>query len=204
MGARKGTDWEKLELDYCSTRLSLRELAAKHGSDASLISRRAKRLGWTRNLTDAVRRATRAAVIAETVQQRVDAQAAEATVRQADAVVNAELNKQVILRHRAEIADARAIAMDLIGELHRMTRNPEELIELARQAAEGMHPLAAQSLQDAAREAVKLTTRVASLHKLADTLAKLQALERKAFGLDDQGDDAPNACEDGRRALACR
>ena len=31
---------------------------------------------------------------------------------------------------------------------------------------------------------------------------KLQAMERKAFGLDDDGDDASNAYEDNLRALA--
>jgi hypothetical protein len=31
---------------------------------------------------------------------------------------------------------------------------------------------------------------------------KLQAMERKAFGLDDDGGDAPNANEDNLRALA--
>ena len=42
----------------------------------------------------------------------------------------------------------------------------------------------------------------ASLHRLTDTLAKLQALERKTFGLDDKDDKTPNAYEDGLRELA--
>ena len=43
-----------------------------------------------------------------------------------------------------------------------------------------------------------------SLHRLADTLANLHALERKAFGLDEKDDSKPNAYEDGLRELAER
>ena len=92
--------------------------------------------------------------------------------------------------------------MMLLAELDEATRSPEHLRDLVAKAAEGMHPSAALALQEAVRDAVKLSHRVGSLHRLADTLAKLQALEHKAFGLDDKEDKAPNAYEDGLRELA--
>jgi hypothetical protein len=178
------------------------ELAAKHGSDASLIARRAKRLGWTRDLTSAVRQATRASVLAETVKQRVAEQAGAAAAQQVDAVLaGAELNKQVILRHRADIARTRDLVMSMLDELEHATRRPEALHALAQQAAEGMDPQGALRLQEAVRDAVKLSTRMGSLHKLSDTLAKLQTLERKAFSLDDDGEKSPNSYEDSLREL---
>lgn len=48
-----------------------------------------------------------------------------------------------------------------------------------------MNAHAAAALQEAVRDAAKLGARVAAMHKIADTLGKLQAMERKAFGLDD-------------------
>ena len=92
--------------------------------------------------------------------------------------------------------------MMLLTELDEATRSPEQFRELVAEAAEGMHPSAALALQEAVRDAVKLSHRVGSLHRLADTLAKLQALERKAFGMDDKDDKTPNAYEDGLRELA--
>src|SRR5262245_43190207 len=79
--------------------------------------------------------ATSAAVIAETVRQRVAAQAVSAAAAQVDAVLaSAEANRQVILRHRAELADARALLLALLAELRRAIRDPEQLAQIAQQA----------------------------------------------------------------------
>lgn len=47
--ARKArTDWQAVERDYRTGKFTLRELGAKHDCDRGLISRNAKRHGWTK------------------------------------------------------------------------------------------------------------------------------------------------------------
>jgi hypothetical protein len=76
------------------------------------------------------------------------------------------------------------------------------LADLAQQAATGMDPRAATALQD------QCATRPSSARELPQStrsptrVSKLQAMERKAFGLDDDSGDAPNSYEDNLRALA--
>ena len=100
--AGKRADWEAVERDYRTGRFTLRELEAKHGPNNATIGRRADREGWTKDLSDAIRQATSAKLIAATVQQECSSaqQNAAGTVLAA-----AELNKQLILGHRATLRD---------------------------------------------------------------------------------------------------
>lgn len=45
---RFGIDWQAVECDYRAGRLSLREMAVKHGCSHSSIANRADRHAWTR------------------------------------------------------------------------------------------------------------------------------------------------------------
>jgi hypothetical protein len=47
-------------------------------------------------------------------------------------LASAEANKQVILRHRTELADARRLTLALLAELRRTTRDPEQLAQATR------------------------------------------------------------------------
>ncbi len=103
------TDWQAVERDYRTGKFTLRELEAKHGADNGLISRRAKRDGWTQDLSVAIRQATKAKLV-------------KAADPVADAVVvneAAELNKQIILAHRKDVQRARDLTMGMFGELER-------------------------------------------------------------------------------------
>ena len=77
--ARRRTDWEAVERDYRIDKFTLRELAKKHDANHATIARRAEREGWTKDLTGAIRQATNARVISETVQQKCDAAQQNAT-----------------------------------------------------------------------------------------------------------------------------
>lgn len=106
------TDWQAVERDYRTGKFTLRELEDKHGADNSLIARRAKRDGWTQDLSVAIRQATKAKLI-------------KAADPVADAVVvneAAELNKHIILTHRRDVQRARDLAMGMFGELERQRK----------------------------------------------------------------------------------
>lgn len=48
LATRCDIDWRVVELDYVAARLSLREMAKKHGCSHSAIANRAGRHGWVR------------------------------------------------------------------------------------------------------------------------------------------------------------
>ena len=93
-------DWEAVERDYRTGRFTLRELEAKHGAGYADISRRAKREGWQKDLAAVIRQATNAALLSDATTK---AQSDATTV----VLVAAEVNKQVILGHRAVSIHAR-------------------------------------------------------------------------------------------------
>ena len=76
---KRRTDWEAVERDYRIDKFTLRELAKKHDANHATIARRAEREGWTKDLTGAIRQATNARVISETVQQKCDTAQQNAT-----------------------------------------------------------------------------------------------------------------------------
>lgn len=192
-GKRATPDWEAVERDYRATKLTLRELGAKHGCGHTAIANKAKRQGWSRDLGEAVRQATQAKLIEQAVTTAVTN--SEQNVTNA-VLVTAELNKQVILRHRSDIGEARGLALDMIGELRLATHSPQELEALFREATQGLDVESLAAVQQSFKDMIRLHNRITSLHKLSDTLNKLQVLERKAFGLDDDKGGGSTGFED--------
>lgn len=183
--ARSRIDWEAVERDYRTGRFTLRELELKHGRSASQICRRAQAEGWTQDLRDLVRQATSAAIIRDL--------AAEATTSAQQSTTQtvlaaAEAIKQVIVRHRQEVAAARIITAGLMAELQATTTQPEALKRMLAIAVADLSPEESAGLQQQMRDLLRLPARIAGIQKLADTMTRLQTLERKAFGIGD--DDA--------------
>lgn len=207
MGEKKKADWEAIERDYRTGKFSDQELADKHGNVVTrqAISKKAKEKGWQKDLTTAVRQATRAKVIAAEVAKRVDKEVAETVAGNVaksceattDAVLAAaEVNKQVILRHRDDIAEAREVSLAMLNELKVATLDPEKLHALFDKLTEDMDPVGRTLLAQRFNDVMKIHARVGSMHKLADTLSKLQGLERKAFSLDDEEPDKGSTFEE--------
>jgi hypothetical protein len=161
---RKVVDWEAVERDYRTGRLSLRELEAMHGPSASTIMRRARSKGWTQDLSDAIRQATNAAVIAERVQQECNAAQRSATGVVLEA---AGLNARVLLRHQ--------------GHLERLRKDADmardKLIKLSDVIVD-------------INEAQKL---VNALEASARTMKIIIDAERKVFRLDEDDDTGNKA-----------
>jgi hypothetical protein len=182
---RPKIDWEAIERDYRTGSFTLRELEAKHGASYAQICRRAKAEGWQKDLRAVVRQATNAALLLETA---TNAQQAATDVVQA----NVELNKQVILRQRADIRTHQQLAMEMLAELRLTTHSPAELEALCRMASSGLSGDDAQAVMQSLQDLLRLPVRVQSMQKLADVLVKLQTLENKAFSLNDS-DEPPQA-----------
>ena len=191
---RRKTDWEAVERDYRTGKFTLRELEEKHGAFNSSIARKAKKDGWTQDLSRAIQQATNAKLAEALVSDIASegAQNASATVLAA-----AEVNKQVILGHRKDVTATRNVAAALLEELSRSALLAEEQ-ELLTQvlAGSGAEPADEARIRATVQKALSLPSRVGSVKQLADTFDKLQLAERRAFGLDDKTDRPESSLND--------
>lgn len=195
---RRRVDWDAVERDYRTDTLTLRELAAKHGVTHTTISRRAEREGWQKDLTEAIRQATNTRLINETVQQKCTTAHQNAT----DTVlVAAEVNTQVILRHRTGLGRLTAIKEKLLGQIEQAVEQmPDlaEVIEMVRQPDDN----GIDRANDAMRKAMGRGALVDDLKKLTEVDERIRKGEREAFGLDDEGAKKSESYEDMLRKIA--
>lgn len=193
---KRRTDWEAVERDYRIDKFTLRELAKKHDANHATIARRAAREGWAKDLTGAIRKATNARVISETVQQKCDTAQQNAT----DTVLAAaEVNTRVILGHRTGLKAITDIKRTLLNQIEQAAANMtdlSELIEMVRKPDDN----GIDRANDALRKAMSRSALVDDLKKLADVDEKVRKGEREAFGLDDADKTDRNGLEEAATA----
>ncbi len=189
-GAAKMTarrlDWERIERDHSTGRYTDEELASLHKTNRTTISLkrkkdRAKHPGaWAVDRTQAVKRATAALVMQASANETISAG------NDAAAIMGiAAASRDVILSHRADVKAGRRVAAILMAELEGITEHRDSLDKLVERACSTLDEAEAASLTAQVRELAKLSTRIGGVQKLADAMARLQTLERKAFGIGD-------------------
>ena len=164
---RRRVDWDAVERDYRATQMTLRELGDKHGCDHAAIARKAKKDGWQRDLTSAVRIATNARVIEEVVTKAVNNSQQDVTSTIAAA---AEVNTRIIMKHRRKLSD-----------LH-------ELVEVAKAKLE--------EIGDVLTDVREVATFVQAVGNLTTSTKALIEQERKSFGLDETSEKKTDLIED--------
>lgn len=199
---RKPIDWEAVERDYRTGSFTDRELGKKYGCTHALVQRHAKAGGWEKNLSGAVKKATEArlieAEISKVASPEVAKRVAKSVARAIPATTEvvaalAEVNSQVILRHRADLRTTRDEALSLLAELTWQREHLADLEKLAALVAEDAStPQEATNRIKMFSRAVGLGGRIGSVKALAETLAKLIPLEREAFGLREGSNPADN------------
>ena len=173
-------DWEAVERDYRAGKLTLREMAAKHGCTNGRICQVAKEKGWTRgDLQDQVKKATQALLIEQEVSNEVSRlkQGLSETV-----VAAAEVNRQVILGHRTRVKRVVDVAMQMLEELEATTLGADKLDELFEKVTEEVSGPALAAAQQQFRDMMRLHNRVGSVQKLMVALKDAQALEAQTYG----------------------
>lgn len=190
---KRRADWDAIERDYRTGKFTDQELADKYDNVVTrqAISKRAKEKKWQKDLTDAVRRATNAKLIGDMAEKKVAEQVAEGVANSCQnatdtVLIAAEINKQVILKHRGDISKTNELAMDMLNELSLATLKRAEIEELFEKVTGDLAGPALQAAQNQFKDMMRVHNRVGSVHKLADTLAKLQTLERRAFSIADE------------------
>lgn len=193
-------DWERIEAEFRSGIMSLREIAQAHpGTNHVAIARRAKKQGWTRDLSKKVQARAEALVTEKAV---TPAETERRAVTERETVeANAQAIANVRLAHRGDISKGRGIVVKLMAELEGVTDRPDLIEdlqqalyqaelgddpdEITKQAARGR----AQRMRDALERVAGLQGRVGSIKGLSEALKNLVALERQAWGISDV---APN------------
>lgn len=178
---KKTTDWERIERDFRSGVRSVKEIARQNGISDTAIRKRAKRDGWTRDLTRDVRAATQSKLVRDEVRghnAKTDAEIVEAAAAESASVVRS---------HRKDIREGRDVATLLMRELQSNTVDAPTLAQLIDQAADDEDWPAQR--RSAIERAVSLPQRTACLRDLSQAMHKLQALERQAYNIDGRATD---------------
>ena len=196
-------DWEAIERDYRTGAFTDRELGAKHGLSHTAIQKRAKEHGWQKDLKGAVKRATEAKLLnaevarvaGDEVAKRVATQVAKALPATTEVVTAmAEVNTEVVLRHRGDLRALRDEAIALLMELGFQRENmPAYEALLDTMLDEAGSPADMAAVRQQWQRAMGVGARIGGVKALAEVLAKLQPLERVAFGLDDDEDPGKRA-----------
>jgi len=191
--ARKDLDWDAIERDYRIGQLTIRQIQKKYGVSNGGMMARAKKEGWTRDLSEAVKFATKAKVrqkVVEHVKALVEQSgevAEQATIKEIDLAAN--INATIILGQQRRVGRLSAVFERVAGELEEVTGRPERIEEIAQAIAED-DPKAADSI----RRLKTLTSRLNNLKTATEVMSKLTAEENVAFRLAEVG--ARNSFDD--------
>jgi hypothetical protein len=189
----RSPDWERIELDYRAGIKSLREIAEGSGTSHVNISKRAKKLGWTRDLTAKIQSKADALVNAALVNTPVNNASPAAERETVEAAASTQAS--VRLGQREDIERCRRINMGLMDELEQQCASPELFAEVAailRSAPpEELTKEQRGKLAEAAGKASSLANRSSTMRSLSESLRVLIGLERQAYGIRDEMPEPP-------------
>lgn len=181
------TDWEAVKRDYGTAKFTLRELEEKHGVFNSSIARKAKKDGWTQDLSIAIKQATDAKLTKTLVSNLVSKSLQDVSNT---VLVAAEVNSQVILGHRKGLQRITTIQQKLLDQIEQAASNlPElgEVIEMIRNPDKN----GTDKANDQMHKAMSRSSLVDDLKKLAEVDERVRKGEREAFNLN--AEQTPNS-----------
>ena len=189
-------DWIKIEVDFRAGMKPLRQIAEENGVSHVAVSKRAKKLEWSRDLAAKIKAQADIKVNKAVVTKSVNK--AETLVTEKSVIeANAEVQFRIRMEHRTDIGRNRKLFGALLGELEDATepegkRLLEELMQLMTKPEEDADE---EELKEAGKRAARMRAlfnktldmsgRIDSAKKLAEMLERLIKMEREAFGIDD-------------------
>lgn len=179
-------DWELIEKEFRLGQSTLRQLAATHQVQPSAISRKAKKENWVQDKRDAVKALSEAQLLLSN-NRKATIKATEPT--EIDIEVAATVRTNIVLAHRSDAQRARSLTMKLLGELEAET----DSIDLFRSLGEMLaapDEKGIDKLNELYHKVISLGGRTSTMKALAESLQKVVAIEREAFGMAD--DNPPN------------
>jgi hypothetical protein len=163
---RRKIDWEKIEGQYRAGQLSVAEISRGHGLTPGAVHNRAKRYGWSRDLTKQVRERVRAKLVTDDVSGHKTDEIIESASTTGAAVIKT---------HRKDIAQLQALEQRLIAELGDPDNPPQKV-----------HVTSFQGVVTLTQLQLTVSERSQSLQALANVQHKRIQLQRQAFNLDEE------------------
>lgn len=187
---RPSVDWEAVEREYRGGILSLREIAELHPETNHVaIARKAKKEGWSRDLSAKIKAKADALVTKQAV---TPAETERARVTERIIIeTNAQAIVNVRLSHRNGLVEMRETVMLMMAELSLQCGS--ENVALLEQLGAFMRApdeFGVDKLNDLYHKIISLPGRAKTMKDLVDALTKLIDKERQAFGMDDK--EPPN------------
>ncbi|MBC3456335.1 hypothetical protein [Pseudomonas mosselii] len=176
----KQPDWEAIERAFRAGALSIRTIADRNGVSDTAIRKKAKALGWERDLSEQVRKEVRNKLVRGEVREDQCAN----HERDAEIIKEAaEEGATVVRSHRRDIRKATNLANLLMDDLLTTIQRREEIEEaIEEETAEDSNGMRRATMLSA----VALPSNAKTLFQLSSAMKNLQVLERTAFGLDDK------------------
>jgi hypothetical protein len=163
---RKKIDWEAIEREYRTGQLSNVEIATQYGTKESTLRYQAKKRGWKKDLAAKVRKGVREKLLREELREP---NASDEEIEDAAIDRGVELLKS----HRKDIAELKRVEAELIKEIF---DDPQKTW-----VGQFQGKVITETFSIAATE------RSTALQALANVQSKRIALERQAFGIDEDG-----------------
>lgn len=163
MGRRNDIDWEAVERLYVAGQLTIRQVADECGINLSTLKAKAKKLGWTRDLSEAIEARTKAKIAAIDVAALVEKSAQQSADKSAHTIQSAieqasDVAAGIVIKHRASVR----LELDRAQAI-------EALLDEHMNSAEGLKDIGV----------------VAQTYKtLVEAKSKLRDQERTIYGLD--------------------
>ncbi|WP_423459963.1 hypothetical protein [Ottowia sp. VDI28] len=188
--SKPSVDWERIELDYRAGIKSLREIADGSGTSHVNIAKRAKKLGWVRDLS--VKIQAKADELVNKASVNAPVYKASPVNEQQTVEAVAQTQAGIRLAHREDIHRARVVTMALLSEME-LQAGPEnvallqELGELMRKPGDKDQ----DKLNEIYQKIISLPGRAKTMKDLGDGLRNLVALDRQAYGIRDEMPEPP-------------
>ncbi|WP_431078463.1 hypothetical protein [Pseudomonas siliginis] len=176
----KQPDWEVIERAYRAGSLSIRTIAERQGVSDTAIRKKAKALGWARDLSDQVRKEVRSKLVRGEVRndQGANCELDAEIIEEA-----AEEGARVVRSHRRDIRKATNLANLLMDDLMTTIQRREEIEEdIEAETSEDNNGMRRASML----AAVSLPSNSKTLFQLSSAMKNLQVLERQAYSLDEK------------------
>lgn len=136
--SRKPINWEAVEVDYRVGLLTLREMAEAHGVSHVMIAKKAKALGWTRDLSAKIK------AKADDLVNRAAVTSSVTKVTEAEIIEkNGTQSATVQITQRTDIKRARDLNMVLLAEIEMQADPPSERTKTMKAWTESFRALIA-------------------------------------------------------------
>ena len=183
-------DWEGVERDYRMGQLTLRQIALKFGIALSAVARHAKKGGWSRDLSEAVRACTSAKVIAALAEEAHKRDASEEQVTFSEVDLASNLNATIMLGQQRRVRRQNELLEKLISELEAATSERDSLDTVGQTSSRSN-----TSSDQAVGQLLTLRERALMLKDAATITTTLNTEERKIFRLDGERSERDSSIE---------